>query len=82
LIGFRLRNFKSALAPGINLALACMAATALGKVLGIWLGVQPPFVLALVALPPAIVFFYLQAGDARQMINSVFRRTVTSESSV
>jgi O-antigen/teichoic acid export membrane protein len=75
LIGFRLRDLMSALLPGSRLALACMLATAAGKAAGIWLGVKAPFVLLLVAIPPAIVFSWLQAGDAAQMIGAAFKKT-------
>ena len=75
LIGFRLRDLISAISPGSRLALACMLATATGKVAGICLGVKAPLVLLLVAIPPAAVFSWLQAGDAAQMIGTAFKRT-------
>jgi hypothetical protein len=75
LIGFRLRDLMSAILPGSRLALACMLATAAGKMTGIWLGVKAPFILLLVAIPPAAVFSWLQAGDAAQMIGTAFKRT-------
>jgi PST family polysaccharide transporter len=75
LIGFRLRDLMSAILPGSRLALACMLATAAGKMAGIWFGVKAPFVLLLVATPPAAVFSWLQAGDAAQMIGTAFKRT-------
>jgi polysaccharide transporter, PST family len=75
LIGFRLRDLISAIVPGSRLALACMLATAAGKVAGIWLGVKAPLVLLLVAIPPAAIFSWLQAGDAAQMIGAAFKRT-------
>ena len=74
LTGFRWRDLLRVILPGSRLALACMLATAVGKAAGIWLEVKPPFVLALVAIPPAIVFSWLQKGDAAQMIGSAFRR--------
>jgi hypothetical protein len=73
LTGFRLRELLGAIVPGSRLALACMLATAIGKAIGMWLGVRPPLVLALVAIPPALVFSWLQAGDAAQMIGSAFK---------
>jgi PST family polysaccharide transporter len=75
LIGFRLRDLMSAILPGSRLALACTLATAAGKMAGIWLGVKAPFVLLLVATPPAAVFSWLQAGEAAQMIGTAFKRT-------
>jgi hypothetical protein len=48
---------------------------AAGKMAGIWFGVKAPFVLLLVATPPAAVFSWLQAGDAAQMIGTAFKRT-------
>jgi PST family polysaccharide transporter len=75
LIGFRLRDLMSAILPGSRLAFACMLATAAGKMAGIWFGVKAPFVLLLVATPPAAVFSWLQAGDAAQMIGTAFKRT-------
>jgi PST family polysaccharide transporter len=75
LIGFRLRDLMSAILPGSRLALACMLATATGKAAGIWFGVKAPFVLLLVATPPAAIFSWLQAGAAAQMIGTAFKRT-------
>ncbi len=75
LIGFRLRDLVSAILPGSRLALACMLATAAGKVAGIWLGAKAPFILLLVATPPAAIFSWLQAGAAAQMIGTAFKRT-------
>jgi PST family polysaccharide transporter len=75
LIGFRLRGLVFALAPGTRLALACMVATAAGKALGMYLGIPAPFTLAFVAIPPALVFSWLQAGVAAQMIGNAFPRT-------
>jgi PST family polysaccharide transporter len=75
LIGFRLRDLMSAMVPGSRLALACMLATAAGKIVGIWFGVKAPFVLLLVAVPPAAVFSWLEAGDAAQLIGTAFKRT-------
>ncbi len=75
LTGLRFRDLLSAIVPGSRLALACMLATAVGKVVGMYFAVKAPFVLALVALPPAAIFFWLQAGDAAQMISTVFNPT-------
>jgi hypothetical protein len=52
-----------------------MLATAIGKAVGMMLGVKAPFVLILVTVPPAAVFSWLQAGDAAQMINTAFKKT-------
>ena len=75
LIGFRFRDLLPAIVPGTRLAIACMLATAVGKAVGMWFGVKAPFVLVLVAVPPALVFSWLQAGDAAQMIGTAFKRT-------
>jgi hypothetical protein len=52
-----------------------MVATAAGKALGMYLGIPAPFTLAFVAIPPALVFSWLQAGVAAQMIGNAFPRT-------
>src|SRR5260370_11119784 len=56
LIGFRLRDLMSAILPGSRLALACMLATAAGKMAGIRSGVKARFVYLLVASPPPAAF--------------------------
>jgi len=74
LIGFRLRALISAMTPGVRLALPCMLATAAGKMLATWFGVNAPFVLVFVAVPPAAVFSWLQVGDAAEMIGNRFQK--------
>jgi O-antigen/teichoic acid export membrane protein len=75
LTGFRLRQLLLAIAPGSRLALVCMLATAAGKAIGMYLSISSPFILALVAIPPALVFLWLQAGEAAQMIGNAFKQT-------
>ncbi len=63
LLGMRLREVAPALVSGLRIAAACAAATAVGKLIGGALSVQAPLILAFVAVPPAVVFCWLQIDE-------------------
>ncbi len=62
---------KAAL-PGIRLALACALATALGKAIALWCGVNGPLVLAFIGLPPAAIFVWLEGQTLGALLSSAF----------
>jgi PST family polysaccharide transporter len=75
LVGLRLRAVMSAMLPGTRIAAASMLATTAGKMVGTWLCAKPPFVLGMAVGPAAIVFLWLQAGDAARMIRTALKTT-------
>jgi O-antigen/teichoic acid export membrane protein len=76
LLNLRFRDLVGAVKPGLRLAAVCLLATAAGKVIGMFAGIRPPMVLALVAIPPAIAFCWMEAGDISQMIGQAFAKTI------
>jgi PST family polysaccharide transporter len=75
LIRMQLRELVIALIPGLRIAAATMLAAAFGKLLGMVLDIPAPLVLAVIAVPPGIVFCWLQSGELAGMARQAFGRT-------
>lgn len=74
LVGMRLRELGSALIPSLRITAACALATMIGKLAGVALDIHSSLLLALVAVPPAIIFCWLQAGEVEAMVKRAFGR--------
>ncbi|MBV8774761.1 MAG: hypothetical protein JO166_20870, partial [Deltaproteobacteria bacterium] len=74
LVGMRLREIGAALIPSLRIAAACALATMTGKLAGAVLNIHSSLVLALVAIPPAIIFCWLQASEVQAMAKRAFGR--------
>jgi O-antigen/teichoic acid export membrane protein len=72
LIGLKFRHLVAAAVPGLRLAAACAVTTAVGKAFVFFAGIQGPLVLVLVAIPPAVVFYCLEASTLSIMLASAF----------
>jgi O-antigen/teichoic acid export membrane protein len=62
----------AATAPGLRLAIACSAATAAGKAVAFVAGIHGPLILAFVTLPPAVVFYCIEASTVSTMLTGAF----------
>ena len=74
LVGMRLRELASALIPSLRISALCAVATMTGKLAAAALSIHSSLVLALVAVPPAIIFCWLQAGEVEGMMKRAFSR--------
>ena len=74
LIGSQIRGLLSMAVPGLRLATWCAVATMAGKIIATMAGLDGPIVLALVVIPPALVFGFLEGGDLRVMLSAAFAR--------
>jgi lipopolysaccharide exporter len=68
LVKLRPGDLVKAAMPGFRLAVACAFAAAAGKVLGILCGVTGPLALVLIALPPGVVFLWLESQTITSMV--------------
>jgi hypothetical protein len=72
LIGVGFSDFLESSMPGIRLAAICALATFAGKFVSDSAGLQGPASLALIALPPAIVYCWRESSVALQMFADAF----------
>ncbi len=72
LIGIKFPDFLAASMPGIRLAAICAIATLAGKLAANAAGVQGPLSLAMIAIPPAIVYCWCESSVALQMFADAF----------
>jgi O-antigen/teichoic acid export membrane protein len=69
----RVREVAASILPGLRVACACFIAAALGKTLAALGGVQGSLTLLFIALPPALVFFWLEGGEISHMAAGAFK---------
>lgn len=74
LIGVSLVDLVVAVMPGIRLALICGLAAAAGKLAAGVTGSEGPIALLMIALPPAVTYFWLESSNAMQMFADGFGR--------
>lgn len=74
LIGVSLCDLVSALLPGIRLAMVCGLALGAGKVVTTLLGIEGPLALVIIAVPPALVYVWLESASALKMASDAFGR--------
>lgn len=74
LIGVSLGDLMTALFPGLRLALICGVAAGSGKLLAIHFGVESPLNLIIIAVPPALVYLWLESASAMKMVADAFGR--------
>ncbi|HTY54081.1 MAG TPA: oligosaccharide flippase family protein [Candidatus Binataceae bacterium] len=72
LIELDFRRLAAATIPGLRLAVACGFATGAGKALASFAGVHGPLVLAFVVVPPAAIFYCLEASTLTTMLAGAF----------
>jgi O-antigen/teichoic acid export membrane protein len=72
LANLALRDLILAILPGLRLALACAVAAAAGKALAMVCGVSGPLVLLFVALPPAVIFVWLEGQTLGAIVGGAF----------
>jgi PST family polysaccharide transporter len=68
LIDLKASRLLRAILPGLGAAVSCAIVTALGKYLAYLLGLKGAIALPLIALPPAAVFLWLEAGTLRNLL--------------
>jgi hypothetical protein len=74
LVGSRIGALLWTVVPGLRLAAWCALATIVGKIVAVMAGLDGPIVLALVAIPPALLFTLLEGSELRGMLNTAFAR--------
>ena len=74
LIGLRWRTYLAAWAPGAWIGLWCALAAAAGKFVAIACGIHGPAALAVLALPPAVTFFWRALPEIRYAMAMAFTR--------
>ncbi len=72
-IGLGLLSLAAACMPGLNVALWCGLATAIGRAIAMAAGISGAAALPVIVVPPALVFCWLQLGTARQLATMAFR---------
>jgi O-antigen/teichoic acid export membrane protein len=75
LIGLPLFTLLPAALPGLRLAGWCVLATAAGKLIAMAAGLEGPLALALVAIPPALVFVSREGSEINRMLSEAFDRS-------
>jgi hypothetical protein len=74
LIGLQVRDLLATGIPGLQLAFWCVLATTAGKIIVSLVRPQGAIALALVAIPPAVVFLSLQGTELNRMLTASFGR--------
>lgn len=78
LIGLELSDLLKAGWPGLRLGALCCVSMLAGSVIATALGFTGPARLLFEALPPALVFLWLEATAVRDLVGSAFRLSVFS----
>jgi O-antigen/teichoic acid export membrane protein len=79
LIGMRSRQLLPPVFPGVRLAAWCALATAVGRIIAYLAGLHGAIALALVAIPPTVVFLSLQGTELNQMLLASFSRNAVRQ---
>ncbi len=72
LIGLGITDLIQDSVPGVTLALLCALSTIPGKTIPSAQGMNRMFVLALIAVPAAVVFIWREAGNAADIVRKAF----------
>jgi O-antigen/teichoic acid export membrane protein len=74
LIGLKLRDLLVTMVPGLRLMTWCVMATVAGKLAASSAGLHGLLALALIAIPPALVFLTLERSEVNRMLAKSFDR--------
>lgn len=72
LVGLSIASLCADALPALTLTAMCGAATMAGRSIGKLFGANDPALIALIALPPAVVFIWREAGDLGAMVSRAF----------
>jgi O-antigen/teichoic acid export membrane protein len=72
LIGLSLRNLATSAIPAIRLTVLCALATAAGKTAAMLAGADAGIVLIAAAVPPALVYLWMERSNAMDLIGRAF----------
>jgi lipopolysaccharide exporter len=74
LVELKMADLFRATIPGLRVAGTCLMGCAVGKAIAVIADLQGPLALAVIALPAAIAFCWLEASDVAQMLDKAFGR--------